>query len=206
MEKSINKYFPGLQQEMSNKFDSLFDLYQAWNSKINVISRKDFDNFYIHHVLHSLAIAKFIQFPKGSTIMDLGTGGGFPGVPLAIMFPEAHFFLSDSIGKKIFVVNEIINELNLKNVEARQIRAENIDRTFDFIVTRAVADLNSLLDWSWCRCTKGLIALKGGNVDNEISAIPNSMGIKKDKIDVKGIDEWFDEEFFKEKKIIYIGK
>ena len=137
----IFKYFPELTDRQKQQIAELAPLYQEWNSRINVISRKDMNNFYLHHVLHSLAIAKLLSFKPGTKVMDAGTGGGFPGIPLAILFPKAEFFLVDSIGKKIKVVKEVARALDLKNVEAEQIRAEQVLRTFDFVVSRAVTDL-----------------------------------------------------------------
>lgn len=171
----ILKYFPHINQSQRQQFEALFPLYKEWNSKINVISRKDIDNLYLHHVLHSLAIAKVVQFKPGTKILDIGTGGGFPGIPLAIMFPDCHFHLVDSIGKKITVVNEVIKSLNLKNATTEVTRAENIKEKFHFIVSRAVTSLPVFM--SWCRnkirndcynnIPNGVLYLKGGELDNE---------------------------------------
>ncbi|PLX00091.1 MAG: 16S rRNA (guanine(527)-N(7))-methyltransferase RsmG, partial [Marinilabiliales bacterium] len=162
-------YFPELSAKQKEQFEALGPLYADWNSKINVISRKDMAHFYMHHVLHSLAIAKVVRFKDFTEIMDAGTGGGFPGVPLAIMFPEAKFYLADSIGKKIKVVNEIIHAAEIKNVEAEQIRMEQVDRTFDFIISRAVTALPDFVRWtgykfhrkSFNTIPNGILYLKG---------------------------------------------
>ena len=144
----IFKYFPNLSDTQRQQFTQLGDLYLDWNQKINVISRKDMENFYLHHVLHSLAIAKITEFKAFTEIMDAGTGGGFPGIPLAIMFPEAKFYLVDSIGKKIKVVNEVAQSIGLKNVEAKQLRMEQVDKTFDFVISRAVTSLPEFMKWT----------------------------------------------------------
>ncbi len=176
----ILKYFPHLTDSQKQQFEQLLPLYKEWNEKINVISRKDIDNMYIHHVLHSLAIAKVVTFKDSAQILDLGTGGGFPGIPLAILYPSVSFLLVDSIGKKIKVVQEVATALGLKNVEARHTRAEDIkNRKFDFVVTRAVATLDKLVPWCFPLIKKqhihalpnGLLALKGGNMKEEIKAL-----------------------------------
>ena len=180
-------YFPELSAKQKEQFEALGPLYADWNSKINVISRKDMDHFYVHHVLHSLAIAKVVRFKDFTEIMDAGTGGGFPGVPLAIMFPEAKFYLADSIGKKIKVVNEIVNAVGIKNVEAEQIRMEQVDRTFDFIISRAVTALPDFVKWtaykfhrkSFNNIPNGILYLKGGDVKEELKQIKN---FKKERI------------------------
>ena len=145
--KEILKYFPGLDEGMRLKFEKLYPLYREWNEKINVISRKDIDNLYTHHVLHSLAIAKYRPFEKGSTVLDVGTGGGFPGIPLAILYPECRFTLADSIGKKIMVVSEIAKELGLENTEAVKTRVEEMKGSFDYVVSRAVTELSLFYPW-----------------------------------------------------------
>lgn len=202
------KYFPDLSQEQIRMFGLLDNLYREWNEKINVISRKDVDNLYIHHVLHSLAIAKFIDFKPGTKILDLGTGGGFPGIPLAILFPECSFLLVDSIQKKINVVHEIILSLGLKNAEARQTRAEDIKKEkFDFVVTRAVAKVDKLLPWSRKvidtsrhknTYPNGLLALKG-HIREELKLLP-----KFEYTESVHLYKYFKEEYFEEKYLLYV--
>jgi len=200
----IFKYFPDLSANQKEQFTALGPLYEGWNAKINVISRKDMDNFYVHHVLHSLAIAKVIRFKDFTEIMDAGTGGGFPGVPLAIMFPEASFFLVDSIGKKIRVVNEVVKTLGIKNVEAEQIRMEQVDRTFDFIISRAVTALPDFVRWtsykfhrkSFNSIPNGILYLKGGDVKEELKQI------KKVKKRIYPLAEYFPEPVFETKSLI----
>ena len=201
----ILKYFPNLTGKQKERFAALPELYADWNSKINVISRKDMDNFVEHHVLHSLAIAKIIQFKTMCDIMDLGTGGGFPGIPLAIMFPDANFYLVDSIGKKIKVVNDIAAQLELTNVKAEQIRAEQVKKDFDFIVSRAVTDLSQFVGWvkgkisdtHYHKLHNGIIYLKGGDLDDEIAPFHK-------KIRLYNISDFFEEPYFETKKIIYL--
>lgn len=202
---SLHKYFPSLSSNQRDKLDELYPLYQAWNAKINVISRNDMDNFYINHVLHSLAIAKIIDFKAGTNIMDVGTGGGFPGIPLAIMFPESNFYLIDSIGKKIRVVNEVIKELGLRNVVAEQIRAENVSSKFDFVTSRGVTAFPRFVDFvkhsikkkSENSLNNGIIYLKGGEFEEEIK-------IYKSRIHLYNISDSFKEDFFQTKKIIHL--
>ena len=200
----ILEEFPDLNDVQIEQFSKLKKIYNDWNNKINIISRKDIDNIYERHVLHSLVIAKFIKFNKGTTVLDLGTGGGFPGIPLSIIFPDVKFILVDSIRKKIVVVDAIVNELGLKNVKSEWSRAENLDYKYDFLVTRAVAKMSFLIDWSKGKFNKnsnnhipnGIIALKGGNVDEELKNIQ-----QKKIVDIKDI---FDTHYFLDKKIIYI--
>lgn len=196
----ILKYFPKITSHQKDQFDKLGTLYEDWNSKINVISRKDMDHFYERHVLHSLAIAKFISFKQGCRVLDVGTGGGFPGVPLSILFPEVHFTLVDSIGKKIKIVEAVAGELGLTNVKAVNARAETIPGQFDFVVSRATAPLSDLVKWTLQRIHKqggnGLIALKGGDLDEELK------GFKKVK--TEPVSEYFKEPFFETKQIVFL--
>lgn len=201
----ITKYFPHLSEEQQNQFAALYDLYTDWNSKINVISRKDISNLYEHHVLHSLGIAKVIQFKPGSEIMDLGTGGGFPGIPLAIQFPEVKFHLVDSIGKKIKVASEVAQAIELKNVTFRHCRAEEEKRLFDFVVSRAVMPLGDLLKIihknikteQQNALPNGLICLKGGELEKETLPV-------KHKTVIYDLKEEFAEDFFETKKVVYV--
>lgn len=202
----ILKYFPDLTEEQKKQFAALYDLYLDWNSKINVISRKDIENLYEHHVLHSLGIAKVISFKPGTKIMDLGTGGGFPGIPLAILFPEVKFHLVDSIGKKVRVATEVANSIGLKNVTFRHARAEEEKQTFDFVVSRAVMPLSDLIKIIRKNIStkqqnalpNGLICLKGGELEHE--AMPF-----KNKTVMWDLKEFFQEEFFQTKKVVYVG-
>ncbi len=201
----ILKYFPNLTETQKQQFAALYDLYTDWNSKINVISRKDITNLYEHHVLHSLGIAKIIQFRPGTEIMDLGTGGGFPGIPLAILFPDTHFHLVDSIGKKVKVATEIAQAIGLKNVTTRHCRAEEEKQQFDFVVSRAVMPLTDLLKIIRKNIRKeqhnalpnGLICLKGGELDREI------MPVKHQTL-IYDLKDYFEEEFFETKKVVYV--
>ena len=201
----ILKYFPDLTGQQLHQFTQLEELYKKWNNQINVISRKDTDNFYERHVLHSLGIAKIINFKKGSEILDIGTGGGFPGIPLAILFPDVHFTLVDSIGKKIKVVNEVAKELELKNVIGIHTRAENINQKFDFIVSRAVTAMPDFLKWVDKKfnktnindLTNGILYLKGGDLLDEMS------GVKK-FYEFYELNKVFNESFFDTKKVVYI--
>lgn len=206
----IAKYFEDkLNTEQIDKFDRMGELYKEWNEKINVISRKDIDNVYKHHILHSLAIAKVADFKVGDRVMDIGCGGGFPGVPLALMFPEVQFHLVDSIGKKITVVEEICRELGIGNVKAYHARAEEISVQVDYVVSRAVTRLDKFMDWSWKKIiggdSHGVIYLKGGDLDEEIEE--GIAGVKKvESVDIYDISRFFEEEFFETKKIICIKK
>lgn len=201
----ILKYFPDLTDTQKEQFAALYDLYTDWNSKINVISRKDITNLYEHHVLHSLGIAKIIRFQPGSSIMDLGTGGGFPGIPLAILFPETKFHLVDSIGKKVKVATEIANAIGLKNVTTRHCRAEEEKQMFDFVVSRAVMPLTDLLKIIRKNIKKeqqnalpnGLICLKGGELEKEVLPV-------KHQTIITDLKEFFEEEFFETKKVVYV--
>ena len=202
----INKYFPNLTEQQRERFVALDELYRDWNSKINVISRKDIDNLYEHHILHSLGIAEIINFKPGTRIMDLGTGGGFPGIPLAIMFPEVQFHLVDSIGKKIRVCDEVRNALGLTNVTTEWTRGENIKEKYDFVVSRAVmplTDLVKLIRKNVSRTSNnampnGLICLKGGELEHEV------MPMKSQTL-ITDLSDYFEEEFFQTKKVVYVA-
>ena len=201
----ILKYFPNLTEKQIQQFSQLQNLYTDWNAHINVISRKDMDNLYIKHVLHSLAIAKVIDFSDGSKILDVGTGGGFPGIPLAIIFPEVEFLLVDSIGKKIKVVNEVATAINLKNLKAQHARAEQVVGQFDFVVSRAVTKMKVFQKWVRKRISvkqnntlfNGILYLKGGDLTEELKGIKN--------VDLYDIPNFFEEEFFETKKVVHIG-
>jgi len=203
--KIIQKYFPALTQKQNEQFKLLQNLYKDWNSKINVISRKDIEHLYERHILHSLAIAKIITFKPNTSILDVGTGGGFPGIPLAILFPDCHFHLIDSVAKKIKVVNEIAHAIELKNIHAEQIRAEKIKSTYDFIVSRAVTSLPDFYNWvkgtinknSVNELKNGIIYLKGGDLTEEIKQF-------KPSVQVYNISPFFEEPFFETKKIVYL--
>lgn len=202
----ITKYFPDLSPKQFEQFEALQPLYAEWNEKINVISRKDIENLYERHVLHSLSIAAFAGFRKATKVMDLGTGGGFPGIPLAIMFPECRFHLVDSIGKKLKVVKGVAETIGLNNVECFHERAENMPYTYDYVVSRAVAPLSDLLAWSKKKYSvrdlnklpNGLICLKGGDIDAEIAA-SGKKSVKK-----VPIANYFQEEYFADKFIVYV--
>lgn len=201
----ILKYFPEMTERQREQFAALLPLYEEWNAQINVISRKDMEHFYEHHVLHSLAIAKVMPFKPMAEVLDVGTGGGFPGVPLAIMFPNARFTLIDSIGKKIKVVSDVLSRLELTNTKAMQIRAEQLDGEFDFVVSRAVTTLDEFVPWvkgkisptNYHRLRNGILYLKGGDLDAEL------LHFRK-KATVWDISEFFAEEFFQTKKVIHL--
>ncbi len=202
----ILHYFPNLSDTQKKQFEALYDLYTEWNAKINVISRKDIHNLYPHHILHSLGIAKAIQFKPGSRVMDLGTGGGFPGIPLAILFPEVQFHLVDSIRKKVRVAQEVATAIGLKNVSFRHARAEEEKQLFDFVVSRAVMPLGDLV--KICRknisrkdqnaLPNGLICLKGGELEEEIAPL-------RQQTTVFELSDSFKEEFFATKKVVYVN-
>jgi 16S rRNA (guanine527-N7)-methyltransferase len=201
----ILRYFPDISDSQITRFSRLGEIYQVWNSKINVISRKDFDNFYIHHVLHSLAIAKFIHFADGTRILDAGTGGGFPGMPLAIMFPDAEFFLLDSIEKKIKVVSSVADELDLTNVKPIRKRIEEEKGSFDFIISRAVTAFPEFVKLTRKnidpgnknQLRNGIIYLKGGDLSEELTPYLKEIIIRK-------ITDFFSEPYFETKKIVYL--
>ncbi len=200
-------YFPNITDEQRTQFAALDGLYRDWNAKINVISRQDIDALYEKHVLHSLGIAKVIQFKPGTEILDVGTGGGFPGIPLAILFPQVTFHLVDSIGKKIKVVQEVSTALRLQNVQAEQARVEQIKGTYDFVVSRAVTRLQPFMGWVRYKITKrgnndlnnGVLYLKGGDVTEELAEIP-------EKHRLYNLSDYFEGEFFATKKVVYIKK
>ena len=201
----ITKYFTDITDLQRRQFEALYDLYQDWNSKINVISRKDIDNLYEHHVLHSLAIAKTIRFKDGTEILDFGTGGGFPGIPLSILFPNCRFHLIDGTGKKIRVATEVANAIGLKNCTPEHKRGEEEKGKYDFVVSRAVMPLpdlerivrKNISNKQRNSMPNGIICLKGGNVEGEIQPF-------RKYVEVTDISPWFDEEWFKEKYVIYL--
>ena len=201
----ILKYFPNLTDQQKSQFQQLETLYKDWNEKINVISRKDIDEFYERHVLHSLGIAKIMEFADGTKVLDIGTGGGFPGIPLAILFPNVEFTLVDSIGKKITVVNAVAESLGLKNVKAYHERAEKIKDKFHFVVSRAVTQMPVFLSWLKGKFEKeqfnpkhnGVLYLKGGDLGEELAGI---------KCEIYHLKDQFGEEFFDTKKVVYLSK
>ena len=201
----ITQYFPSLTVRQQAQFAALDSLYRLWNGRINVVSRKDIDSLYLHHVLHSLSIAKCVSFEAGIRVWDVGTGGGFPGIPLAIFFPEVHFFLCDSVAKKIRVVNEVVGALGLTNVSTAHIRAEEVTQEFDFVVSRSVASLSQLVSWVWGKMKRGVVCLKGGDLNGEVAECVRMMEIPKKMIKEISVSQWFSEPFFEEKKIVYIG-
>jgi 16S rRNA (guanine527-N7)-methyltransferase len=201
----IQKYFTNLTELQAEQFAQLEALYNDWNAKINVISRKDIQNLYEHHVLHSLGIAKVVNFKDGTTVMDLGTGGGFPGIPLAILFPNVQFHLVDSIGKKVKVANEVATAIGLKNVKFSHARAEEIKEQYDFVVTRAVMPMVDLMKVARKNIKKeqhnavpnGIIALKGGELAGEIASMKNICTVWE-------LSDFFEEEYFKTKKVVHV--
>jgi 16S rRNA (guanine527-N7)-methyltransferase len=201
----IQKYFPQLNEKQKQQFAALGDLYKDWNEKINVISRKDVENIYTNHILHSLGIAKVMSFKPGARVLDVGTGGGFPGVPLAILFPETQFHLVDSIGKKITVVNEVVKGADIKNVRGEQIRAEQIKDKYDFVVSRAVTRMKEFYGWvnnkvkadSIHSLDNGILYLKGGDLDEELNEL-------KKPYSLYNLSDYFTEEFFETKKVVFM--
>jgi 16S rRNA (guanine527-N7)-methyltransferase len=202
--EEITKYFPNLTDNQLIQFQKLAELYHDWNAKINVISRKDIDELYVKHVLHSLGIAKVMNFEPKATVLDVGTGGGFPGIPLAILFPETRFYLIDVIAKKIRVVNEVAVALALENVKAEQLRAENMKGEFDFIVSRAVTNMPDFVSWIKDKIKKqnkhelknGILYLKGGDLSEELKDFPKSTEYN--------LSDYFSEEFFETKKVVHL--
>ena len=203
----IEKYFPDLTPQQKEQFGALYGLYADWNAKINVVSRKDFDQLYLRHILHSLAIAKVCRFEAGARILDVGCGGGFPSVPLAIMFPEAKIVAADSIGKKITVVKGVCEGAGIKNIDARNTRVEQIPERFDYVVSRAVTEMPTFVKWIWNKIDRGqkgtlpngILYLKGGDLTEELAATKMSWTEFP-------ISEFFDEEFFETKKVVYTKK
>jgi 16S rRNA (guanine527-N7)-methyltransferase len=201
----IHKYFKNLSDIQIEQFFKLQDLYEDWNLKINVVSRKDIDELYLRHVLHSLGIAKVIQFKPGSKVLDVGTGGGFPGIPLAILFPETQFHLVDSIGKKIKVVNEVVSGLGLLNVKTTNGRVEEDKDTYDFIVSRAVAEMETFVRWTKGKISKkqnhslknGILYLKGGDLTEELKLYTSAI--------IYNLSDYFEEEFYETKKVVHLG-
>lgn len=203
----ILKYFPDLSPLQRERFERLLPLYTEWNARINVISRKDIDSLYLRHVLHSLAIARACRFDDGARVLDVGCGGGFPTVPLAIMFPNVRFTAVDSIGKKIAVVREICTALGLDNVTPVNARAESLDEKFDYVVSRAVTDMKTFTGWIWDRIERGrhgtlpdgILYLKGGDLAEELA-------LTRRRWEIFDISDWFDEEFFETKRVVYTSK
>jgi 16S rRNA (guanine527-N7)-methyltransferase len=203
--QDIFRYFPNLTEEQKNQFESLDELYRFWNAQINVVSRKDIDMLYEHHVLHSLSIAKVLEFLPGETVLDVGTGGGFPGIPLSILFPETSFHLVDSIGKKIKVVQEVAQALGLKNVRASHMRAEEVKGTVDFVISRAVTQLKEFYPWVRAKIRKGgkntlangVLYLKGGDLTEELAAA------KLKGVQQFAISKYFPQDFFLTKYVVY---
>ena len=218
----ITESFPQLCQEQLEQFAAMDMLYRDWNSKINVISRKDIDQLYSHHVLHSLAIAAFLKYQmseafeafisgvKGNggrmKVLDLGTGGGFPGIPLAVLFPEVDFTLCDSIGKKTSVASGVAASLGLKNVKVVNSRAESLDESFDYIVSRAVTSLDNFMPWVKGKYSEGILYLKGGDLVEEIATAMGKFRMRKGSVHTWGIDNWLQDEFFEQKMVIFIEK
>ena len=203
----IEKYFPSLTEHQKEQFRALYALYADWNAKINVVSRKDFEQLYLRHVLHSLAIAKVCQFEAGAKVLDVGCGGGFPSVPLAIMFPEVQFISADSIGKKITVVKGVCEGAGITNIDARHTRVEQIPEKFNYVISRAVTEMPQFVKWIWSKIERGqkgtlpngILYLKGGDLTEELSAT-------RMKWTEYQIADFFEEEFFETKKVVYTSK
>ena len=203
----IEKYFPEISSKQREQFAALYDLYAEWNAKINVVSRKDFDQLYLRHILHSLAIAKVCQFEAGARVLDVGCGGGFPSVPLAIMFPEVKFVSADSIGKKITVVKGVCEGAGITNIDARNVRVEQIPEKFDYVVSRAVTEMPQFVKWIWSKIERGqrgtlpngILYLKGGDLTEELAAT-------KMRWTEYNISDFFEEDFFETKKVVYTTK
>lgn len=210
----ILKYFPQLTPLQVAQFSSLQALYTEWNERINLVSRKDIDSLYLHHVLHSLAIARVVTFNPKASVLDVGTGGGFPAIPLAILFPESQFLAIDTIGKKIKVVNALIEDLKLANIRAEQVQAEEVAGSFDFITGRAVSKLSVFLPWVWNKVKRnsthalpnGIICLKGGNLNEEVAEAVQLMSLSTSRVMEYAISTYFKEEYFESKKILYIQR
>ena len=206
MEDLIYKYFPELTPAQKERIAQLYPLYSYWNERINLISRKDIENLYLHHILHSLSIAKLISFPAGSVVLDVGTGGGFPGIPLAILFPDVRFCLCDSILKKISVVNNIATRLGLDNVRTERSRVEEMEGRFDYVVSRAVTELGTFLPWIWNKVDIGVAYLKGGELACEIAAAAKAVKTEAKNFSKTEISLFFKEEWFKDKSIIFVKR
>lgn len=204
--KFIFERFPEFTETQKKQIIALYPLYYDWNEKINVVSRKDIDNLFLHHILHSLSILKYVKFERLSTVIDVGTGGGFPGIPLAIALPEVRFTLCDSIAKKIKVVSAISTELSLTNIVPFCGRAESIPNKYDYVVSRAVTNLSDFIPLVDKLYTKGIIALKGGDTESEIDQCVEKLKIKRERFESVNISNWFEEDFFIEKKIVFIKR